>query len=378
VVSWAQPDPFTPGITGYTVAAYGEDAEGDFTVESGTCEVAAGEDLTCTVGDLEDQTAYKFTVVAHSAEGDSEESDQSDAVTTLLTPPAPEITKVTRGTTWVMVEFEQPPAAAADEDIEKYIVSATPASGGDAKTCEVDVDADSYACTISDLTPGVEYAVSVVAVTEGGGTSLPSDEEPVTPVGAPTGTGLRNANGLRQIFWKGADRAVWTSVQAADLKWGAPKSMGGIIFAEPEVSRDATGRLQVVVVGGGNIRYFAKETTAGGNEWGPWTPIAGSGLKSTVIGTDSDGKLYLFGVGNDGWVMVNPQTADGVWTAAGWTVLAAGWVSDGITVTNGATGDLVVHGRVFGSVYVITQNADGSWPAAWTKIAAAASAAEAV
>jgi hypothetical protein len=182
----------------------------------------------------------------------------------------------------------------------------------------------------------------------------------------PSGEPVRNGDGLIQQFWRGPNDAVWTSFQNLDNgTWSTPTSLGGIVFSEPAVGRDATGRLVVSAIGGEDMLYTIWETTAGSNTWGAWMP-SGQRVRWASVHSDGNGALYLFTIATDNRVLYAVQSGAGTWGS--WNHLALGYISTLLTVVRGPTGMLEVYGRNGGYSFQISQNADGSWPSAWVWI----------
>ena len=170
-INWTPPaDPGSSPLQYYVVTA---DPGGD------TCRAAASTRPTCTVEGLTPEVPVRFTVVAYNATSASAPSDPSAAVTPQVHPGAPSPPRdiaAAQGTgssidvTWLAPEDD------GHTPIIGYEAFARPVTGGPDATCEPGV---ALSCTITGVTPGVRYVVTVTA-SNAQGTSLMSDpSEPV-------------------------------------------------------------------------------------------------------------------------------------------------------------------------------------------------------
>jgi uncharacterized protein (TIGR02145 family) len=155
-------------ITGYTVTSI----PGNIT--------ATGTASPITVTGLTNGTAYTFTVIATSANGNSSPSAPSNSVTPSAVPDAPTIGTATAGNAQATVAFTAP-VGDGGSAITGYTVTSTP--GGFTGT------GTASPVSVSGLTNGIAYTFTVVA-TNANGNSLPSAaSNSVTPTavpGAPT------------------------------------------------------------------------------------------------------------------------------------------------------------------------------------------------
>lgn len=139
-VSWQAPA--TNGglpITSYTVTSS----------PNGSCTTTG---TTCTINDLQPETTYSFSIVASNSSG-SGTAATSGGHTTAASPAAPTATAVSFGETSAMVSWEN---GTGGLSVSKYIATAVP--GG--STCET----TGTRCSISGLSPGTSYSVTLVAV----------------------------------------------------------------------------------------------------------------------------------------------------------------------------------------------------------------------
>ncbi|XVU27132.1 fibronectin type III domain-containing protein [Actinoplanes sp. CA-054009] len=146
-VTWVAPAVPGDGVAGYTATAVNS---------AGSSRSCSTTLLTCTVAGLENGQQYRVTVVAlgRGASGYSAPSAAA-TVTPSVAPNAPTGVGVVVGARTFAVSWTAPTSAA--ELLKDYTATAT--GGGSSLTCAT----TATTCTISGLTPGVSYAVSVVA-----------------------------------------------------------------------------------------------------------------------------------------------------------------------------------------------------------------------
>ena len=160
-VTWLAPgDTGTFPIDGYVVRAQ---------PGGQTCSTPT---TTCTVTGLTNGTAYTFTVTASSAAGTGLASAPSAPVTPRTIPGSPAVVAAAPGDTRAIITWSAP-ADDGGSPITGYRVTTIPTSDG----CTV----TATTCTLTGLTNGREYVVSVIA-TNAAGTSAPATVT-VTPRG---------------------------------------------------------------------------------------------------------------------------------------------------------------------------------------------------
>jgi LPXTG-motif cell wall-anchored protein len=165
-VSWTAPaSTGTARLTGYTATASPGGA---------TCTTTSA--TTCTITGLDGGTAYTVTVVAHTLVGTSDPSVASDAVTPPVPPGPPTGVTATAGDASAEVSWSAP-ADLGTGALTGYTATAAP--GGATCTSERITE-----CTISGLTNGTAYTVTVVTHTTAGD-STPSEPATATPFAAP-------------------------------------------------------------------------------------------------------------------------------------------------------------------------------------------------
>ena len=152
-VSWTAPA-WSGGsaVTSYTVTS----APGGL-----TCSTAS---TSCTVSGLTNGTAYTFTVTATNAVGTGPASSASAAVTPSTVPGAPTAVAATNADTTSSVSWTAP-ASTGGAAITSYTATAVPSDGTLATlTCS----AATSPCTVTGLTNGVTYSVTVRATNASG------------------------------------------------------------------------------------------------------------------------------------------------------------------------------------------------------------------
>ncbi|POM27037.1 Chitinase A1 precursor [Actinomadura rubteroloni] len=295
-VVWTPPiDDGGASITGYTVKAS----------PGGRTARVTGAATRATVTGLHNAKAYTFTVTATNAVGTSGASARSTAVTPLGTPGAPALVSVSAGNGSATLAWKKP-ADDGGRPITAYAVRAMP--GG--KT--VVVAGDKRTATVTGLTNGRPYTLTVTAAnaTGTGDTSAPS--RAVTPAGlaaAPTAVTATADDG----------RAVVT--------WAAPRTTGGTpitgyaITTAPggKIVRVSRGQRRASVTGlvnGTAYTFMVTAQTASG-------PGARSAASRPVVPTGKpSAPTQVTATPGDRWATVTwaPPRVDGGVPVSGYTV----------------------------------------------------------
>ena len=204
-VSWATPSSDGgAAITGYTAQAWTASSGGSV---AESCTTAAST-TTCTISPLTNGTTYYVSVFATNSVGPGTSSDRI-ARTPGSLPGAPRSVTTSRGDGNVTVTWSAP-LSEGSSPITSYTARVSTAASSSAEVVG-SCTTDGLSCTVSGLTNGTIYYVSVTAtsaVGEGG----PSSFATIAALNAPT-----------------APRSVTARAGSgyATVTWSAPSSSGG-------------------------------------------------------------------------------------------------------------------------------------------------------
>jgi alpha-tubulin suppressor-like RCC1 family protein len=199
-VNWT--GPFNDGgasINSFTATA--TDGTNNF-----TCNGSNASATSCTIHSLVNGTSYNVTLVATNTNGDSS-AVHINNVTPVALPDAPTLVSAVAGNQAIQVTWT-PGASNGGASLSGFTATANLASTN--KTC-TGSGASATTCTISGLTNGSSYSVSVVA-TNSVGHSASSNSLSATPAAVP-----------------GAPSAlvVTPALGSVAISWSAPTSNGG-------------------------------------------------------------------------------------------------------------------------------------------------------
>ena len=187
-INWSAPSSAgTSAITSYVVT---------LTPGSKSCTWTLGP-LTCKITGLTNGTTYRATVTGYSNVGPGTASALSSAVVPYAAPGAPNITSVSEGNGEVTITWTA--SAANGSPITRYDVEAQP--GG--SSCSTGGTGTS--CTISALTNGNPYTISVYATNEAGAGDIATATNTATPrkaAGVPTGVSVKAGDKQLTVSWK--------------------------------------------------------------------------------------------------------------------------------------------------------------------------------
>jgi len=128
----------------------------------------------------------------------------------------------------------------------------------------------------------------------------------------------RNLDGRLQVFYKGADNAVYYFVQTAAgaSTWTGPISLGGAGTSNPVAIANSDGRVEVFVKGTDNGLYHQWQTTPGSSSWSGWFALGGSAAGDPAVARNTNGKLQVVYRGGDNLLYTFAQTSQGssTWT----------------------------------------------------------------
>ncbi|MDB6020774.1 MAG: hypothetical protein JWQ04_631 [Pedosphaera sp.] len=174
------------------------------------------------------------------------------------------------------------------------------------------------------------------------------------------------ANGNLDVFAIGTDGVLYHNYVGSS-GWTGFQSLGGSWSqgADIAVSKEKDGREEVFVVGSTGNLYNNWQTTINGTTWNGWHDLSGalSQTVRTAVGRNSDGRLEAFTIGTDGVAYHEYETAANGPTAwTGWTSLGGSWETDAKPIVgtdqNGAL-ELFLIGNT-GNMYHNYQ-ASGGW-----------------
>jgi large repetitive protein len=272
--------------------------------------------LTCVVTGLTNGTAYTFDIQAVNSTGGGTGSvvESTSAVTPVeaAVPGVPTGVTLTAGVSQLAVNW----AAATTNPAPAIGFTATASPGG--ATCST-ASAATTTCTITGLTAGTSYTVTVVARGADGDSAASAASTAAVPLSPSSGSTVSNANGQLQIFVRGTNDHLYTSIRATDGTWGVAVDLGYPVISAPTVVRNANGRLQVFVLGFDHAVWHRQQTAPNSTDWSAWARVGATVWTSNfAIEANADGKLQMFGRDAAGNVRTAIQTTAG---EVGWTEL---------------------------------------------------------
>ncbi|WP_433086995.1 IPT/TIG domain-containing protein [Dactylosporangium sp. CA-052675] len=315
-VTWTAPTENGSPVTGYTVTANPGPA---------TCSTKAKTDTSCVLGANAGES-YTVTVVAQSAVGNSAPSAASNSVTPTApaTPPAAPTADAPLTTDAGPINAAEPGqqitikgSGYAPYSTVILTMYSTPVQVGSVIT-DASGDFTQSVAIPSDLAATNHALVAAGVDPDGTARNLRLDLY-VAP-GATikmSGPIVRNSDGRPQMFARGANNNLYTSVQAVDGTWGAWTNLGGLIYSEPVAVLNNNGRLQVFVVGGDHSIWYRLQNSDGSFAW--WVPVGSPKyLHALALTQNDDGTVVIMGRGQDDnlWSIKQSSTSDpGSWTA---------------------------------------------------------------
>jgi hypothetical protein len=170
-----------------------------------------------------------------------------------------------------------------------------------------------------------------------------------------------NADGRLDVFVLGGGNIVYHSYQTSPGGgWSGWVSLGGSIAAPPNVAINADGRLQLFAQGTNSAAWTAYQQIPGGN-WSSWVSMGGAIIGSPSAAQNADGRLEIFALGGANTVFHNWQASPGgAWS--GWNSLG-GSIASAPTVGVNDDGRLEVFavGTDGGEWHVWQTSPDGGW-----------------
>src|SRR5262249_36695956 len=174
--------------------------------------------------------SYFYKVSAVNAIGEGAQSNEPSALPAPV-PGAPTLNSATPGNTTVTLAWSAP-GSNGGSAITGYTATASP--GGASCTTT------SLACTISGLTNGTSYSITVTA-SNAIGTGPASNPPPATPATTPGAPTLNSAT---------------AGTNSVSLAWAAPSSNGGSAITNYKVYRSTSSGSEVLLTTLGNVTSF--------------------------------------------------------------------------------------------------------------------------
>ena len=190
-VTWTAGSNSGTAVTGFTATAV------DAQLNSYNCTAGATA-TTCTISSLTNGTEYTISVTASNAAGTSAGSSTLSA-TPMTVPSYPSLSSLTPGDQSIDVVWSGS-SSAGGGTIDGYRATATDASNN-TFTCTTDENGTS--CSITGLTNGTQYSVTVAAHNEVGYSSESGSgsSTPRTTPDAPSAPTVTSLNGSLKVEW---------------------------------------------------------------------------------------------------------------------------------------------------------------------------------
>lgn len=225
-VKWAAPTTLpADAITAYTVLADGDGGSQSCTWTSGP--------LQCTVTGLKNGTSYTFTVAGTNLIGVGAASTPTSPIVPIDVTSSPQMVTGIAGDTSIAVSWSAP-AVLNGSPVQNYVATANP--GG--QTCQP--PGATLSCTITGLTNGTSYTVSVAASNGAGSSPASSPSTAVVPVGVPTSpqnVSATSGNSQASVSWQ----SPTLSNGAAIIDYTATATPGGATCATATTACTITG-----------------------------------------------------------------------------------------------------------------------------------------
>ncbi len=342
---------FTDGSnTGPSILGY------KYSVSGGSYSVAAGTTSPLVITGLTNNTSYTFTIKAFNAGGDSAASNSSTAGKPYALPSTPYITDITMPASQTL-KLSVIPANAYNASTLTYSYSL---NGGAYTTGTLDA---SNNITITGLTNGTSYAVTLKATTEFGssGVSNTITRTPYTTPSAPTS--LSSTSGYRQ----GTVSVTNGDMQGTTFMGYKYKINGGATeycastspFNVYDLTNGSTYDITVSAIGSNASGAFQSAYTSTATTLSPVTTLPDA---PSIVSSSSGYK--------QGTVVVSPNNMQGM------TIMGYKYKIDGGATEYWADSSaVVVTGLTNGNTYSITVSVVGSNANGWFQSAYSATSA---
>jgi len=333
-VSWTAPSDNGSSITSYTVNA-------DDGVDTPSSCATDGTTTTCLISGLTNGTEYGVTVNATNAVGTSDPSTSVAGTPAAQVPSTVTGVLVTSGNASASVSWSAPANNGAT--ISGYTVTAD--NGTDTPTT-CDVDGTTLTCSLTALTNGSTYAISVTA-TNSAGTSAASTPVSVTPAGvpdAPESVSVLASNGTLSVSWSapannGATISGYTAT--ADNGSDTPTTCS-VTTTNCDLTGLTNGTSYIVTVTATNSAGTSVNARADG------IPATTPSAPTDITVVPSDGTLTV------SWT----APSDGGSTITGYTVTATHGSDTPVTcTTDGSSTNCDITGLTNGVAYVVSVSA---------------------
>jgi len=275
------------GATSYTATAY--DASSGGTAVS-TCTASPGTTTSCVISSLSNATQYWVAVNATDGTGTSADSARETGTTSTTTPSAPNGVSVTGSDGALLVSWSAP-TSTGGAAITGYTAEAWSASSGGSvvESCTT----STTTCTISPLTNGTTYYVSVYATNSvGDGTSSSRlASAPGSLPGVPRSATTSRGDGRITVTWLAPSSEGSSSITSYTARARLSRSSSADVVASC-----STSALSCTISGVTNssIYYVSVTATNAVGEGGPSSfttvsAVGAPGAPTSVTATAGNG-----------------------------------------------------------------------------------------
>jgi hypothetical protein len=193
----------------------------------------------------------------------------------------------------------------------------------------------------------------------------------------------RNADGRLEVFGVPSQGTVWHTWQTQPGgawvgSWSELYDNDALVLPWIKVAANADGRLEVFGAGGDDHIWHSWQTQPGGAWVGSWSELYTNdalALFYIKVAANADGRLEVFGAGNDSHIWHTAQTQPGSWDGGTWSMVPgnqpAGGNYDGFRVASNADGRLELFVTADDTyIWHSLQAKPGSWDGGWSQLPA--------